>query len=72
MPKRQVVRYHAEWNPNAGGGAITLRFAPAGFHRWESKNPAEFGVVLQLLSSSENAFVDENGTVSNGIEDIDD
>lgn len=73
MANREVQRYYAAWNPGANRGTIFFRFSASEKTKWFTENPAEFGAALQLLSSSENVFVDHQGTVSTGIaEDIDD
>ena len=66
----EIVKFRAGWNAGRNQGWIVIRSSSGDSRKLDFDNPAEFGAVLQILTTSEQAFVDNQGTIWSGAEDV--
>ncbi|ARD45126.1 hypothetical protein [Colwellia sp. PAMC 21821] len=67
----KIVKFRSGWNTTTRGGKIHLQLSNAETTELDFVNPAEFNSILIILSSSEQAFIDEHGTIWSDAETVD-
>lgn len=66
---KKVTKYDAGRHPNRNQGRVKLLFADGSKSILNIKDPAEFNVILQLLSMDDSPFVTSNGWLATGPEE---
>ena len=66
-----ITKFRAGWNPHSNRGQILFQSSAGENRTLNFDNPAEFGAVLQILSTADKVGVDQNWTIWTGTEDVD-
>jgi hypothetical protein len=67
-----IEQYRAAWNPGTKSGIIFFRSTERNNMRLEFHDPAEFSAVLAILTTSDDARINDDGTIQTGAEEVGD